>query len=455
MKQQTQTYRLSVSQPRPGWALSLLLSLVLGTRLCAQEKPAAVEEKPVPAKKEQTPVPKEADAQPAPKEKRQEGDAKEKAKPKREVHPDEWVDRPGAPRPALPAFRQPTPLVAKQPTPAEMDQFDQMKTGKIEASDAVIDAVAKYLVYSLTDAVPKKELSAHVDDVIRNIPTERNTRAKSTNFVRLYRQKIAKYGKDLIGNSVEAKANLMMLLQRLSDGTDDVGDPVEVYLAILEDPSQDDASRYMALRSIDLAKERGIVGIEQERRAISAILKLVNERPVQSVLLEKIIDTIGALGRPFRVNPEFSEVGTFLAKVVLDDEQSLRIRQRAAVALGNLKAREVPSWNYELQTLVFASMLRDLIKAEDEGKSLGGDDTFRWMMFRMGLAMDNINRQAGENPDVNSLYKIVDPILSQVVQKDGAKPDLEPLEKWIEQHQKPKSNKIAIRAEEISLPGPK
>lgn len=418
-----------------------LTIFVLGTRISAQEAPP---------KEETPPTAKSAERQPQARETRKEGEAK----PKRPIHPDEWIERPGAPRPAIPAFRQPTPLAAKAPTAAEMEQFDQMKTGKIEAAEPVIDVVAKYFVHGLADAVPKKELSSQVDDIIRNIPTERNTRAKSANFVRIYRKKISRYAKDLLDNSVEVKANALTLLQRLSDGTEDVSDPVDVYLAILEDPNQDDASRYMALRSIELAKERGIVGIEQERRTVSAVLKLVGERPIQSVLMEKIIDTFGSLGRPFRVNPEFSEVGTFLANVVLDPEQDLRIRHRAAVALGNLKAREVSSWNYELQSLVFAMMLRDLILAEQDGKVQGAEDTYRWMIFRMGLAMDNINRQAGDNPDVKALYKIVDPILSQVVQKGGVRPDLEPLEKWIEDHKQPKSNKIAVRAAEISLSRP-
>lgn len=382
----------------------------------------------------------------------------EKARVKRVIPPGEAIRRPGAPRPGLPNFRDPNPLPFKEPSKDILQQFDDLKGGKVKPSpnDTVIDAVAKYYVFRLTD--PKNEPSKLVDEAVRAVAGDRNVRAKTADFIQQYRRAIAKYAAQVLDNSVLVKVNALNLLQRLLDLDEggsggDAADPVDVFLKTLEDPKQEDAVFYVALRGLDVAKERGTLRVQKERPAVKLILDRTRAGDVQPVLFDQMIDTLGKLGHAFEgADPTRAEVGTFLAKVVADPDIDLKTRLRAGIALGSLRTGEVEGWNYELQGLLLAQLLVDLVRAGEDAKINPSSEFYKWLVFKLGTGLTNISlaRAASEDPDIFELMKVADPILGELVKK-GAKPDLEPLKEWIEKHKVPKSAKLARGAAEIAL----
>lgn len=380
----------------------------------------------------------------------------EKARVKRVIPPGEAIRRPGAPRPGLPNFRDPNPLPFKEPSKETQQQFDDLKGGKVKPSpnDTVIDTVAKYYVFRLTD--PKNEPSKLVDEAVRAVAGDRNVRAKTADFIEQYRRAIAKYVAQVLDNSVLVKVNALNLLQRLLDldeggSVGDAADPVDVFLKVLEDPRQEDAVFYVALRGLDVAKDRGTLRVQKERPAVKLILDRTRASDVQPVLFDQMIDTLGKLGHAFEgADPTRAEVGTFLAKVVADPDIDLRTRLRAAVALGSLRTGEVEGWNYELQGLLLAQMLVDLVRAGEDAKINPSSEVYKWLVFKLGTGLTNIFRAASADPDIDELIKVADPILAELVKK-GAAPNLEPLREWIEKHKVPKSAKLARGAAEIPL----
>jgi hypothetical protein len=399
-----------------------------------------------------TPAEKSAEEKPAD-DKRKPADKKDEA-PKRPVSRRDHILRPGAPREALPSFRDPNPLEFKQPSDATMAKFGDYQSARAQpaANDPVIDEVAKFYVYRLTDANPRFEPAKGVDEAVRALPQEASKRAKATEFINQYVRALSKYARDVLDNSMLVRVNALVMLNRLNEGSANrFVEPVDVYIAAMEMPEQEDAVFFVALRGMDLAKANGTLGVRQERQAVELILNHAESKDVQPVLLDQMIDTLGRLERAFKGDrPDRAEVGTFLAGVIADPERELGTRLRAAMALGNLKTSEVPSWNHELQGLLLARSLAELITAADRGEINRTSTTYQWLVFRLGAGITKVYSFAQSDPDIADLMRIADPILKQAVSKNG-QVNLEPLEAWIEKHSTPKSLKLAPGAAEVKL----
>lgn len=431
-------------------AVVAMMACSIPSFVTAQEAPAA--EETVPTESEAVEKPAD-DVEKRLQEKRKEVEKeKEEAKPKRKVTRNEHIQRPGAPREALPSFRDPTPLDFKLPPANVMSQFEEYQSARAQPgeNDAAIDEVAKFYVYRLTDQNQRVDPAKLVDEAIRAIPQEANKRAKANAFVGQYVKAISKYARDLLDNSILVRVNALVLLNRLNESSANrFVEPVDVYIAAMEMPEQEDAVFFLALRGMDLAKQNGTLGVRQERRTVELVLQRAETEDVQAVLFDQMIDTLGNLERAFKGDrPDRAEVGTFLANVLTDPQRELRTRLRAAIALGNLKTSEVPGWNHELQGLLIAEALRDLILDTEINKS---GQTYQWLVYKLGAGLTKIYSFAENDPDVSELVRIADPILKQALARN-AQPNLEPLDQWIEKHQEPKSLKLAPGAAEVNRP---
>lgn len=234
---------------------------------------------------------------------------KKSEKPARNIPREEYIEKPGALRKEIENFRESKRLPAEEPGRAVKDRFDDMRKGRGGASvdRSIIDQMAKWHVYSMTGKSESANITRYTTDITTLIrQTKGTSRDVNTEFLRLYKQAIIKYAKDLLNNSYVVRINAILLINDLFDGTADVNDGVPVYLSVLKDPKQEDPVKYVALLGLERAKAAGQVMVEQERTAAETILDFLSQnqgKGVQPILMETIARTLGKLGRVSRRPP--------------------------------------------------------------------------------------------------------------------------------------------------------
>lgn len=362
------------------------------------------------------------------------------AKPKKKAPIDSLIEKPGAERLRLPFFEG-KDRSGEAPAIVDSQAFESMRRGQTPANKGIIDRNAKHLVLRLTKPDQRENMSKLAADIVRYAkpaPGASNVQG----FLAAYRSAATKYLGELIADSsLFVRINALLVLSQFCE--DGFNDPVKVFVATLEDTKQPDATVYLALKGIDAAKANRLVDVEDERRAVEAIFNRLEKETPQSVLFEQMVETLGQMGRAFRSNvPQKAGVGTFLADVALDPRRSTRVRFTAALALARLKSGEVSSWNAELQGVVIARALKQLI-AEKDSKQVGEE--------RLKLWIDDLSASpafAAERGKLGDLALVVRDLRASVF-KSAVDLDASKLDDWLAKKGSVKSRKLADAAEEL------
>lgn len=371
-------------------------------------------------------------------------------KPARKVSRNEHIVRPGAIRERIPDFREGKVLPVESLSSSDNDRFEKMRQGKEAVDPRIIDRAAKYYAYRLTARNQADSLSKLVFEVLSKINTARWSGQSQPNqeFIRPFKASLTRYLRDVLKEgSLVARINAMLLLTQLVDASG-FRDPVAVFVEVLKDKKQQDAIVFLALKGLDRAEELRAVQVEEEREAVDEIFSRIESGDVQSVLYEKMVVTLGTLGRAFRSNqPSRGGVGTFLANIAVDPTAELRLRAMAGIALANLRTRESSiQWNYDLQGLVLARLVRDLVKERNSGRV--GEDRFRYWMTQLA---ETPALGRGGDERLRQLADIVGELRDRAGKGDAL--DLTKLEDWIAARQPPKNLKLAPAAEDVQWPG--
>ena len=399
----------------------------------AENRPAA---RTQPVTKESKPIPRR-EAKPIP---------KREAKPiRKRILRDDHIKRPGAPRKRIEWFvgdKLDWPALSN----AEVDRFDEMRTGRGQLDPALVDKVAKNLVYRLTDPRDPYGISKLVHEAIENIRTARDPGNNDPNlpFITAYKRSLVKYTPDVIEKgSPIARINALLLLDGTLEGAGEVADGVPVLLDVLADPKEADYDYVVAMKGLRKAKRSRLITVAQEARAAVALLSIANRDDTQTVLLEEIVTTLGTLRRAFTGHlPERVEVGTFLANLALDRKQSIRMRSGAAKALGDLDVADIRDWNYDLQIWVVSSAVFDVIEGFKDGKA--PQDFYIPWMFGFGKMFKDMRGKHDDAAFRQFLETVISPIFGDIADKKD--PDLAPLGEWLGANRPDADAKLTPRA---------
>ena len=370
-----------------------------------------------------------------------------------------YIDEPGAPRQALPNFRTARKLEYKEPTPKLRKAFDDMSSGAAKVDPPIIDAMAKFLVYRMTDPGRESDLSALADDALRPINTALGTTATGNlePFVAAYKKALTKYAADLMGNAVVVRINAVRLVRDLIDGTADARESSELLLEVYDQSEQNDGVRYQLLDAFDeiVSNPRTPLALEvNDRSRIAArSMRIVRDQDMQALLAEQMARTLGTLGRPYSGNvPAQADVATWLARIVLDPQSKVRTRYEAAVALGRMDIRLVPEWNHEIVLMLLARQFQDLVDHRDAGEI--GEDRFKHLVFGALQAMVETARRIKDSPQLTAeLADLVQVTLAsgKRVLEDGPA-EFSQTNEWLEKNPKPVDLRMAGGAEELVWP---
>ncbi|QDU64046.1 hypothetical protein Pan216_49340 [Planctomycetes bacterium Pan216] len=380
--------------------------------------------------------------------------------------PSERQDRPVRNRAVIESLKIQKDLSrsAAKPTGREYDTFDDMRQRKIAADPALIDKVAKYHVYKLTDPNELADLTRHADLIMRDVrgaSVAGNSKQLSVEFLKAYKASLFKYLKDLTDNNFVVRINALVLIERLYDPKSvNIHDGVPILLEVLGDKKQEEAVRYLALSGLDAAKEVGQARVVDERKAVNAILDMASEPDVQEVTLEQLVTTLGNLERPHRGDiAERAEVGKFLADTALDTNMPARVRVAAGISLGKLQTSGIRGWNFRLQSVVMGKALQALIDAHTA--VFINDEKYRHLALRLGLAIGAMKREMADNTsvseeekkDVTEFTQIAFAVITQII--DRADVNIDPLQEWLKKNDNPQQKRLAPRAGDLVMIGQK
>jgi hypothetical protein len=435
-----------------GIGLALAVTLVV-FRASGQEKDTKPTEKKATSQTPEKVEPTKDPAAPAdPKAGKAPAIPKKPPRPKKAVTRRELMEKPGAPREPIDKLFPRKALNVVAPSPQEQDAFDRMRRGAERPDPVVIERNARWHVHRLTEPNREARLSREIDEILRFAQGNKTSGGQpNTEFIRLYKRSLVKYLKDLLDNSRAVRVNALVLLRKLFDGAADPHEGVVLAISVLKDPKQPDFCYYLALKALEQAADYRILLVDDERETVDYLLPLAKGKDVQEVLLEQIAITFGRLGRAFQGNlPERAEVGTFLANLALNDTHNLRTRFEAAVALARLQVQKiVRNWNYELEAVVVARLMRELLQANRDAKI--STDLTRWWTNQLAVVLaTRLQEPIGDG--YLSFLRVAEPIIQQVLNQ--GEPDLGPLDRWIAAHEPPKNLRLAPQAEEIAFPAP-
>lgn len=94
------------------------------------------------------------------------------------------------------------------------------------------------------------------------------------------------------------------------------------------------------------------------------------------------------------------------------------MRYEAAVALGNLRVSTIRGWNYELQGLIVAKVLRDVVLERQDGKIQ--NDWCKYFVLQLANAITAIKDSQGKelNATFRQMLVVCGPIIQEVL-SDG------------------------------------
>lgn len=371
--------------------------------------------------------------------------------PTRTLTRQEYLENPGIPRAPSPLLDIKMPLAFKAPTAQEKAQFESMRRGQINPDPKRIDAFAKFYVYQMTDPEGLSNLSNLRGEIVNDVKNARGGGGTvNEEFLRAFKTSLIKYASDTLNNNLLVRINALLLINDLQDGTVDVTSAIPVYVKVLQDSEQPDAMHYLAIKGLDLVKKHKSIKVEEELKAAEAIMTLIRRNDVQDLVLEQAVQTLGNLQRVAETSiPDRVEVATALANFAVDPKNPVRLRIEAAVALGKLHGDVVRDWNYELQALVVAMGMRDLLSPE--GQALGGNLEM-WYANEFGIAMQVIKQESeGKKPEsMDGFFAEMDKAIVTLL--DRSKPGPEGIQAWIDKQMPPKNLKLAPAASPVKMP---
>lgn len=373
-------------------------------------------------------------------------------RPKKAVLRQELIDKPGAPRLQIEKSFAHKPLNFVSPSPQDQEAFEGMRRGE-QVNRSVVDRVAKSLVYRMTEANREARLRSDADEILKIIQqTKQGSGSATPDFIRIFKQSIVRYLKDLLSNSMAVRVNALVLLRRLFDGNNDPHDGVVLAISVLNDAAQPEFCYFLALKVLDEAALHLAVQVEDEREAVNAILKIAAGKDVQELMIEQIAVSLGRMGRAFQGNlPERAEVGTFLANLSLNEKRAARTRFEAAVALARLKVQNaVRNWNFDLEALVVARSIRETLQASKDAK-LSSEST-RWRVLQMATALQDRLKNGATSEGYRSFLLLAAPMMEQILSDPTSDVDLVSLDRWLTSHEPPKNRRLAPQADEITYP---
>lgn len=380
----------------------------------------------------------------------------EESQPVKKKPRSEYIAKPGAPRERMPNYIRSELLKAEKPSPPEEELFNQMRRGQKDPTPALIDKIAKWHVYNLTQPGDEARISWKANEILKIVFDAKTGRSEpNERFRSMFKRSLVKYSKDLLQNSLVVKVNAVILMGDLFDGIADVPDAVPVLMEVLGSDSHEEAVYYTALRSLDRAKQYRQLTIQQERQIIRDVIRLAQRDEVQPVLFEQLVRTLGNLRHAFSGPiPDRAEVATLLANLALDPDKPLRLRYEAARGVGRLDVRDVPTWNHQLQALVLCVFLKDITQAQINGE-IENADVFRLWWWKLAGDLKDIFAKSDNtnNPNFQELVPILGTLVSKVLANSLIQQsDLNPLVEWIDKQQGI-SKKLASDAKELDTFG--
>jgi hypothetical protein len=272
--------------------------------------------------------------------------------------------------------------------------------------------------------------------------------------VKAYKSAIIKYVGQVLDNSVLVQINAMNIASELQNGSNDVSDSVALFLKVLDDDKKQDPVLFMALRGLIKARDRGLVRANEEQQAVGIVLKQLEKPDVQGMLKAKLIETLGALERPYLERPRDAKVASFIAQAALDPNNDIEVRAAAGKALARMRLSETQGWNSALQAQVIARALRDALNETppEEANPTKVAEADRLNAYHWAKA---IKKASTESPNQsNDEFKsfaqttALDQVLIPMLKRET--PNLDALSEWIDQH--PISDKkLAPYAPELTL----
>lgn len=388
-----------------------------------------------------------------------------KAPPKRA----EFIANPGAPRKPLPGLFDSKVEVAQEPRSTER-QFDEVRQGRTPLTDSdkkVIDDWAKFHAYELT-----KKGNDAVVTILKTVATAKDASGRvSADFVKAYKSSVIKHLKKLLDNSVYVQINALFTMSELQNRlpgdvqedvereVPDVTDAVPVFVEVVLDDKRTDAAVLMALQGIMRAKQCRpiLISPTEEQKIVYRILDRIGDSSiaddVQPVLYEKMLETLGVLGRVHAQTSEDVKVATFLGNVALDPNATPRVRFEAARALARLNSGDVPQWNSQLQAYILAAVLKENQQTLAAMDPDGQYQAFLWLDAILSGSATDPSGSTGAYPALAQILKekVLGPIINSRL-NDGKGPEFELLDAWMTENPIPETHSFGPRGAEISLP---
>lgn len=373
---------------------------------------------------------------------------KKKAEPKviKEAPRQEHLEKPGADRAIVRDFEAAKELRFDAATPQEMAKFDRIRRGQDPIDLRLLDKVAKTQVYKMTLREQLPNISKLREDIEKSISGASGDAARKDQFIRQYKTLVVKYAKDLLDNSLVVRVNTLILLGALYDGTAEVN-AIPLLLTVLKRPGEEEGVLFEVLKALQRAKSVNQIQVTEERDVVNEILTLADRRDIQDILKEEIARTLGIIGRPHRADlSERAEVATYLARMVLNKENSIRVRHRAAVALGKLRVNQIPGWNYELMGYLMAYNLRDLV----DNATQVNTKLYKWWLFELFEVIRDTFKNTGNEAFQDFAQRAGNVILAGW---NDQPPPVESLNEWLAKRSSWKDVQFTERADKIRIPG--